>query len=81
MTMTLASSTLQIRRHEYSGDFNIVILVIFVGISTLFFYAINMDVVSVHRFILFVFSEFEFVLYLYTLSIWMNECNARIKRV
>ncbi|AES68203.1 transmembrane protein, putative [Medicago truncatula] len=33
MTMTLASSTLQIRRHEYSGDLNIVILVIFVGIG------------------------------------------------
>ncbi|AES71539.1 transmembrane protein, putative [Medicago truncatula] len=28
MTMTLASSTLQIWRHEYSGDMNIVILVI-----------------------------------------------------
>jgi len=27
----------------------------------------------VHRFILFVFSEFVFVLYRYTLSIWMNE--------
>ncbi|KEH18679.1 transmembrane protein, putative [Medicago truncatula] len=38
--MTLASSTLQIRRHEYFGDLNIVI---FVGISTLSFYAINMD--------------------------------------
>jgi len=45
-TMTLASSTLQIRRHEYSGDMNIVILVIFVGIITLPFYAINMDVVT-----------------------------------
>ncbi|KEH34927.1 hypothetical protein MTR_3g074430 [Medicago truncatula] len=38
--MTLASSTLQIRRHEDSGDLNIVI---FVGIGTLPFYAINMD--------------------------------------
>ncbi|RHN40755.1 hypothetical protein MtrunA17_Chr8g0358241 [Medicago truncatula] len=44
--MTLTSSTLQIRRHEYSGDLNIVILVIFVGIGTLPFYAINMDAVS-----------------------------------
>ena len=43
MTMTLASSTLQIQRHEFSEDFNIVI---FVGICTLLFYAINMDVVS-----------------------------------
>ncbi|KEH30687.1 transmembrane protein, putative [Medicago truncatula] len=42
--MTLASSTLQIRRHDYSGDLNIVILLIFVGIDALPFYAINMDV-------------------------------------
>ncbi|KEH25859.1 transmembrane protein, putative [Medicago truncatula] len=41
--MTLASSTLQIRRHEYSGDLNIVI---FVGICILSFYAINMDDMS-----------------------------------
>ncbi|AES82839.1 transmembrane protein, putative [Medicago truncatula] len=38
--MTLASSTLQIRKHGYSGDLNIVICV---GICTLPFYAINMD--------------------------------------
>ncbi|KEH43743.1 transmembrane protein, putative [Medicago truncatula] len=44
--MTLASSTLQIRRHEYSEDKNIVILVIFVGIGTLPFYAINMDAID-----------------------------------
>jgi len=56
MTMTLASSMLQIQRHEYSGDFNIVILVIFVGIGTLPFYAINMDVVS-----LFIDSSFLFL--------------------
>jgi len=49
----LASSTLQIRRHEYSGDLNIVI---FVGIDTLLFYAINMDVVS-----LFTDSSFLFL--------------------
>jgi hypothetical protein len=43
----LASSMLQIRRYEYSGDLNIVILVVFVGIDTLPpFYAINMDDVS-----------------------------------
>jgi len=53
MTMTLASSKLQIRRHEYSGDINIVI---FVGIGTLPFYAINMDVVS-----LFTCSSFLFL--------------------
>jgi len=56
MTMTLASSKLQIRRHEYFGDMNIVILVIFVGISILLFYAINMDVVS-----LFTDSSFLFL--------------------
>ncbi|AES73541.1 transmembrane protein, putative [Medicago truncatula] len=56
MTMTLASSPLQIRRHEDSGDLNIVILVIFVGIGTLPFYVINMDVVS-----LFIDSSFLFL--------------------
>jgi len=64
-SMTLVSSTLQIWKHGYSGDLNIVICV---GICTLPFYVINMDVVS-HRFIIFVFSEFA--LYRYTLSIWM----------
>jgi len=53
MTMALASSTLQIRRHEYFGDMNIVI---FVGIGTLLFYAINTDVVS-----LFADSSFLFL--------------------
>ena len=74
MTMTLASSTLQIRRHEYSGDLDIVILVIFVGIGTLPFYAINMDVVS-----LFTDSSFLFLanLDLYFIDVlyqfkWMN---------
>jgi len=49
MTMTLASSTLQIRKHEYFGDLNIVILVIFIGINTMSFYAINVDVVSLFK--------------------------------
>jgi len=53
MIMTLVSSTLQIWGHEYSGDFNIVI---FVGIGTLQFYAINMDAVS-----LFTDSSFLFL--------------------
>jgi len=52
MTMTLASSTLQIRRHDYFGDLN---TVIFVGICILSFYA-NMDVVS-----LFTGSSFLFL--------------------
>jgi len=55
MTMTLPSSTLQIRKHEYLGDLNIVILVIFVGIDTLTFYAINMDVMSLLTDSLFLF--------------------------
>jgi len=42
-SMILTSSTLQIRRHGYSRDLNIVICV---GICTLPFYAINMDDVS-----------------------------------
>ncbi|RHN59947.1 hypothetical protein MtrunA17_Chr4g0019721 [Medicago truncatula] len=42
-SMTLESSTLQIRSHVYSRDLNIVICV---GFSTLPFYAINMDAVS-----------------------------------
>jgi len=74
MTMTLASSTLQIWRHEYSGDLNIVILVIFVGIDTLLFYTINTDDVS-----LFTDSSFLFLanLDLYCIDVlhqfeWMN---------
>jgi len=74
MTMTLTSSTLQIRRHEYFRNLNIVILVIFVGIGTLPFYAINMDAVS-----LFTNSSFLFLanLDLYCIDVlhqfeWMN---------
>jgi len=44
--MILSSSTLQFQRHEYSGVINIIILVIFVGIGTLPFYAISMNDVS-----------------------------------
>ncbi|AET05340.1 transmembrane protein, putative [Medicago truncatula] len=55
MTMILASS-MHIRRHEDSGDLNTIILVIFIGIGTLPFYAINMDVVS-----LFTDSSFLFL--------------------
>jgi len=63
---------LQIRRHEYFGDMNIVILLIFVGICTLPFYAINMDVVS-----LFTDSSFLFLANLYCIDVlhqfeWMN---------
>jgi len=41
--MTMESSTLQIRRHKYFRDLNIIICV---GFSTFPFYAINMNVVS-----------------------------------
>ena len=65
------ASTLQIRKHGYSGDFNFIIS-FFVGIMPL--YAINSDAVS-----LFADSSFTFLaklnmwLYLMYLSIWMNE--------
>ncbi|KEH32943.1 transmembrane protein, putative [Medicago truncatula] len=59
--MTLASSTLQIRKHGYSGDLNIVICV---GICTLLFYAINMDVVS-----LFTDSSFLFLANLHYIDV------------
>jgi hypothetical protein len=59
---TLVSSSLQIRRHEYSRHFIIVILV---SICNLLFYAINIDTVSL--FADFFFSEYE--LYLFE---WMN---------
>jgi hypothetical protein len=68
---TLVSSTLQIRRHEYFGHFNIVI---FVCICNLSFYAININVVSV-----FACSSFLFlaIINLYCIDvlffIWMNE--------
>jgi len=54
MTMTFVS--LHVRRHEYFGDLNIVILVIFIGIVTLPFYVINMDAMS-----LFTDSSFLFL--------------------
>ncbi|AES63810.1 transmembrane protein, putative [Medicago truncatula] len=59
--MTLTSSMLQIRRHGYSGDLNIVICV---GICTLPFYAINMDVVS-----LFTDSSFLFLANLHYIEV------------
>jgi len=62
MTMTFAPSTM---RQEYSRDFNIVI---FVGIGTLPFYAINMDVVSLFTYSSFLFLA-NFKLYCITLSI------------
>ena len=61
-SMTLTSSTLQIRRHGYSGDLNIVICV---GFCTLTFDAIKMDVVS-----LFVDSSFLFLANLHCIDVY-----------
>jgi hypothetical protein len=70
-SITLASSTLQTRKREYSRDLNIVI---FVGLGTMSFYAININVV-----ILFAYSFFLFLatLNLYCIDVisrfeWMN---------
>jgi Na+/H+ antiporter NhaD/arsenite permease-like protein len=60
-SMTLASLTLQIRRHGYSGYLNIVICV---GFCTLPFYAINIDVVS-----LFADSSFLFLANLHCIDV------------
>ena len=67
--MTLTSSTLQIQRHVYSEDLNIVICI---GICTLSFYAINMDTVS-----MFTDSSFLFLVNLHYIDVlyqfeWMN---------
>jgi len=62
-SITLTSSTLQILRHQYS---EYLVIVIFLGINILLFYAINMDVVS-----LFTDSSFLFlaILNLYHINI------------
>ena len=49
--MTLTSSTLQIRMHDYLGHLNI----IFVGLYALLFYTIKMDVVSLFADLSFLF--------------------------
>jgi len=68
-SMTLASSMLQIPRHGYSGDLNILI---YVDFCTLPFYATNMDVVS-----LFADSSFLVLANLHCIDVlyqfeWMN---------
>ena len=60
------TSTLQIRKHGYSGDFDLIIL--FVGILSL--YAINLDVVS-----LFAVSSFTFLVILMMLLYLMYSIN------
>jgi hypothetical protein len=68
---TLVSSTLQIWRHGYSRDFNIVI---FVGICNLPFYAINMDTVSLFADLSFLFLAIMNLYYIDVLFLfeWMN---------
>jgi hypothetical protein len=59
--MTLASSMLQIRKHEYSEYLYFVISI--VGFIIWPFYAINSDAVSLFADLSFlVFSEFEYVM-------------------
>ena len=67
---TFVSSTLQIRRHGYSGHFNIVI---FVGICNLPFYAINMDTVSLFADLSFLFLA---IMSLYCIDVlYLFECT------
>jgi len=68
-SMILESSTLQIRRHRYSGGLNIVICVSF---STLSFYVVNMNVVSLLTDSSFLFlANFHCIDVLYQFE-WMN---------
>jgi len=60
---------LQIRRHEYSRDLNIVICV---GFSTLSFYAINMDDVSLFTYSSFLFLAI-FIVSMYSINLNLNE--------
>jgi hypothetical protein len=64
-SMTIASSTLQIWKHDYSGHLNllksIVGIVTFVDIKP--FYAINSDAVSLFAYSSFlIFKEFEYII-------------------
>jgi hypothetical protein len=59
--MTLASSMLQIRRHDYSGYLNFIISIVCFVIRP--FYSINLGAVSLFGDASFlVFSEFEYVM-------------------
>jgi hypothetical protein len=75
-SMTLASSTLQTRRHGYSEHFKFVIFVGFVTIvDSLPLYAINVDAVSLFTDSSFsVFSDLELYcsIYFINLNEWMN---------
>jgi hypothetical protein len=61
--MKLASSTLQIRIHDYSGHLKIVISIVGFVIDIRPFYAINSDAVNLFAdSSLLVFSEIEYVM-------------------
>ena len=84
-SMTLASSTLQTRRHRYSEHFKFGIFVgfvIFVGILPL--YAINVDAVSLFAVSSFsVFSDLELYCSMYSINLneWMNVVFSQKKKV
>jgi hypothetical protein len=62
-SMKLASSTLQIRIHDYSGHLKIVISIVGFVIDIMPFYAINSDAASLFAdSSLLVFSEIEYVM-------------------
>jgi hypothetical protein len=70
--MTLASSTSQIRRHDYSIHFNFVIPIVCLEIEL--FYVINSDDVSLFAYSssFLVFSEFEYVMILIDVLYWFE---------
>jgi hypothetical protein len=74
-SMTLASSTLQIRMHDYSGHLNFVISIVGFVLDIGPFFAINSEAVSFFAdFSLLVFSEIEYVLIsIDVLSMNLNE--------
>jgi hypothetical protein len=76
--MTFCHRALQIQRYEYFGHFDIVK---YVDLCNLTFHAINIGVdVSLFKFALFAFSNFEFVPYQCTLSNWMNKYRLSNKK-
>jgi hypothetical protein len=73
-SMTQASSTLQIRRHDYFGHLNFIILIVGLEIKPL--YAINSDVVSLLTDSSFlVFSEFKYAIISIVVLYWFERMN------
>jgi hypothetical protein len=73
--MTLASSTLQIRMHDYSRHLNFVISTVSFVIDIIPFYVINLDAASLFAdSFLLIFSEIEYVMIpIDVFSIKLNE--------